>query len=317
MILTIKLISNIAIFLFENIEHKYDTIIANPPYFKSEKTNIYLQFIDKCLDLLSQIGEMIFIVPADFIKITSARNVINKMFKNGSFTHIYQSAQENLFKNASISVIIFRYQFGYFNNNQIYFNNELVKIRNNNGMIILIDDEEKLKVGDYFDVYVGMVSGADLIFNNDQYGNVELITGKNKRKKFILIDNFPTTNTGLNTYLLNNKEKLMNRRIRKFNDNNWYQWGALRNYNKIQSHRGQRCIYIHNLTRMSEVAFVGQVDYFSGNLLIMIPKKDINLLDCVEYFNNQNFKSYFTYSGRFKIGQRQLVDSYFKISHSG
>ena len=73
---------------------------------------------------------------------------------------------------------------------------------------------------------------------------------------------------------------------------------------------GKECIYIYNLTRNAEVAFVGNVQYFGGSLLILIPKKTCNLQTVVGYLNSQQFKHNFVFSGRFKIGHRQLCNSH-------
>lgn len=76
----------------------------------------------------------------------------------------------------------------------------------------------------------------------------------------------------------------------------------------MESYRGKKCIYMYNLSRRREIAFIGKVDYFGGQLLILIPKKKINLSAFVEYFNSEYFYSQFTFSGRFKIGQSQLCN---------
>lgn len=238
------------------------------------------------------------------------------MLDLGSFTHFYHFDREDLFKNASIDVIIFRYQLNFFNNNVVYYNNDLSTLKNCDGMIIFIDiNNETYKISEYFDVYVGLVSGADKVFKNEQYSNIEVLTGNNKREKYILIDNFPTSNDEFNSYFLSKKDILISRKIRKFNDTNWYQWGALRNYDKIVANWDRECIYVHNLTRNEKIAFKGNVEFFGGNLLIMIPKTDIDLNQCLDYLNSLDFKSNFMYAGRFKIGQRQLANSYFKIPH--
>ena len=70
------------------------------------------------------------------------------------------------------------------------------------------------------------------------------------------------------------------------------------------------CIYIYNLTRQNKVAFKGRVKYFGGSLIILIPKEKINLDKIISYLNSKNFKSNFMYSGRFKIGHRQISNSY-------
>ena len=43
----------------------------------------------------------------------------------------------------------------------------------------------------------------------------------------------------------------------------------------------------------------------------MIPKKNINVENIVEFLNSDSFKSNYMYSGRFKIGHKQLCNSLF------
>ena len=146
-----------------------------------------------------------------------------------------------------------------------------------------------------------------------------MLIQEDKIQSFILIDKFPTTNESLNSYLRTNKETLMRRKIRKFNETNWFEWGALRNYKKIRDNLGKDCIYIKTISRKETVAFVGKVQYFGGNLIILIPKeihpwgshlaspRPFQALEqMVSYLNGKSFRKNYTYSGRFKIGQRIL-----------
>ena len=94
-------------FLEEKIPRIYETIIGNPPYIKSKNGNIYIKFIKKCYGLLSSKGELIFIVPSAFLKLTGTSKLLNEMMSNGNITHIYHPHDEGLFENASIDVILF------------------------------------------------------------------------------------------------------------------------------------------------------------------------------------------------------------------
>ena len=71
---------------------------------------------------------------------------------------------------------------------------------------------------------------------------------------------------------------------------------------------------MYNLTRKSNVAFLGKVQYFGGGLIILIPKKKyslkLNLNNILSYINSSTFKNNFMFSGRFKIGHRQICNSY-------
>jgi len=158
-----------------------------------------------------------------------------------------------------------------------------------------------------FDIYVGLVSGKEEVFKNEEYANERILTDKDVVERYVLLDTFPTKNKELNTYLLKHKESLINRKIRKFNETNWFEWGALRNMKAIEQNKNKKCIFVRCLTRKKIIAFTGKVQLFGSKLLCMIPKKsDINLENIVKKLNTLAFKQNYLYSGRFKIGQRQL-----------
>ena len=109
---------------------------------------------------------------------------------------------------------------------------------------------------------------------------------------------------------MSHKTELIDRKIRKFNEKNWFEWGAPRNLSSIIKNFGKECVYVSTLTRNTEIAFKNKVQYFGGGLIMMIPKKEINLDKFVEFLNSDKFKNNFMYSGRFKIGHRQLCNSF-------
>jgi adenine-specific DNA-methyltransferase len=305
-------------FLEQKIISKYDTIVGNPPYVKTSKGNLYIDFISKCYDLLNDNGELIFIIPSDFFKLTCASKLLNIMMENGSFTHIFHPHNENLFENASIDVIIFRYCKNNKLEKYVMYNDKKMYILNSNGLITFSEtpNKETKTFSDFFDIYVGIVSGRDEIYKNDKLGNIDVLTGNNTTEKYIFITKYPSNNDKINKHLLKHKNELMERKIRKFNENNWFEWGAPRNITTIEDNLGKDCVYIHNLTRNKIVAFKGKVNYFGGNLLILIPNdKKINLDKVVDYLNTDTFKNNFMFSGRFKIGHRQISNSYINSSN--
>ena len=300
-------------FLIIKINTTYDTIIGNPPYVKTKTGNLYIDFITKCYNLLNNNGELILIVPSDFIKLTSSGSIINIMMDNGTFTHIICPNNESLFKNASIDVIIFRYCKNISLPKKVLVNDIEKFLINTNGILTFSDSNQKnmSKISEYFDIYVGMVTGRESVFKNNTYGNMDLLNSKNTVDKYILLNKFPTTDDALNTYMLSFKDDLINRKIKKFSEKNWFEWGALRNYNTIKNNLKKPCIYINNLTRNEEVCFSGNVQYFGGRLLIMIPKYDIDIQKMIVYINSAVFRNNYTYAGRFKIGHKQLCNSLF------
>ena len=299
-------------FLEQKIETRYKTIIGNPPYVKTKTGNLYLKFIAQCVDLLDQNGgELIFIVPSDLFKISRARLLLKKMLDNGRFTHIFHPHDEKLFENANINVIVFRYENIKNDSNMVLYNDVLTPLNNSDGIINFGNITGTL-IKNISNIYVGLVSGKDSVYKHEKLGNISLLSGNGVTHKFIYINKYPSKDDKIDKYLLGFKETLMTRGIKKFNKTNWFEWGAPRNMKTILENMDRDCIYIHNLTRKEIVAFRGKVQYFSGNLLMLLlkPDVDVDLDRVVNYLNSAVFRDQYMYSGRFKIGQKQLCNSY-------
>jgi len=299
-------------FMKQIITKTYKTIIGNPPYIRTKKGNLYIDFTKKCYNLLDDNGELIFIVPSDFLKLTSASKLLNDMMTHGTFTHIFHPHNQKMFENASIDVIVFRYCKNSSIEKQVLYNEKILYITNSDGLITF---GEKSNVNivmfkDYFDIYVGIVSGKEKVYKNEEYGNIDVLNEEDKFDKYIYIEKYPCDNENINKHLLNYKKELIERGIRRFNENNWFKFGATRNISKVIKNIGKECIYIYNLTRKTNIAFLGKVSYFGGGLIMLKPKKNCNLQTIISYLNSNTFKDNFIFSGRFKIGHRQISHSY-------
>ena len=308
-------------------DRKYTTIIGNPPFVRTKKGNLYIDFVRKCFTLLEENGELIFIVPSDFLKLTSAVTVLKQLMSHGSFTHIYQPNDEQLFDGASIDVIVFRYcknpnlkkkvlyiERSYTNRTDLDIRSKF--IRNSNGLITFTENANTgTPLKEYFEIHVGLVSGKESIFKNMRLGNISVQKdyGMEGTQRYIFVKTYPTANEELNRYLLENKEELLKRKIKKFDESNWFEWGAPRNICFMEHCKGEECIYIKNLTRSHSVAFKGRIQYFGATLIALKPKNPslTNLDTFVTFLNSTRFRKNFTYAGRFKIGQRQLENSLF------
>ena len=305
-------------FMKQKIDKLYPTIIGNPPYLKTNKGNLYVLITEKCFNLLQDKGELIFIVPSDFFKLTSAAKLLNNMMEQGTFTDIYHPNDEKLFEFANIDVVIYRYCKDNSLPKKVMYNQSSKFIVNSNGLITFQDNNniQNKTISDYFNVFVGIVSGLDSVFKNEQLGNINVLVDEKKFEKFIFIEKYPSDNQNINDYLLQNKKSLKDRKIKKFNDNNWFEWGAPRNISSIRNFLGKDCIYVNNLTRKQNIAFIGKVSYFGGTLIMMLPKPDIqiDLSKVAGFINSESFKNNFKFSNRFKIGHKQLCDSFIDIS---
>ena len=296
-------------FTLQTITTKFKTIIGNPPFVKQKTAgNLYIKFIELCYNYLDNDGELIFIVPSDFIKLTSASSLINKMTEKGSFTDFLFPHDEKLFEGASIDVVVFRYEKGLKNKKAIVNENE-VFCNVNKGIITFSDYEVSgTPIDSTFNVYVGLVSGRDEIYRVP-FGNTDILIDKDKVEKYIFIDTFPSNNTQIDTHLQKHKIELLDRKIKIFSENNWFEWGAPRNISSIKKYWGKPCIYIRNMTRNKEVAFIGKVQYFGGSLLCLVPKgnsTDSEIKKIVNHINSITFQNDYMYAGRFKIGHKQI-----------
>ena len=298
---------------------KFRTIIGNPPYVKQKQTgNLYIKFIERCFEYLDDDGgEMIFIVPSDFIKLTSAAGIIDKMTRAGSFTDFLFPNDEKLFEGASIDVLVFRYEKGC-HSKTVNLNGTPVYCNVNKGIVTFSEGLTGAAVAEAsssssssfdsrFHVYVGIVSGRDEIYRSP-LGNIAVLTDKDRVDRFIYTTEFPSNHPGIDEHLLKHKDELLERRIKKFSESNWFEWGAPRNISSIRKYWAHPCIYIRNITRHKEVAFIGKVQYFGGSLLCLVPKTDADaaLDQIVEYLNSPVFQKDYMYAGRFKIGHKQI-----------
>jgi adenine-specific DNA-methyltransferase len=295
-------------FTQQTITSKFKTIIGNPPYVKQKTGNLYIKFIELCYEYLDDGGELIFIVPSDFIKLTSASSIIDKMTKNGSFTDFLFPHNEKLFEGASIDIVVFRYEKGYMSKKAIVNSKEMF-CNVNKGIITFSESEVSgSSIDSHFNVYVGLVSGRDEIYRVS-FGNIDILNDKDRVEKYIFTETFPTNNVQIDTHLQMHKAKLLERKIKKFSECNWFEWGAPRNVSSIQKYWGRSCIYIRNMTRNKEVAFIGKVQYFGGSLLCLVPKTEMTeteIQKIIQYINSPVFQKDYMYAGRFKIGHKQI-----------
>jgi adenine-specific DNA-methyltransferase len=295
-------------FTKQQIRQRYKTIIGNPPYIKQSSGNLYIKFIEQCYELLEPDGELLFIVPSDFFKLTSASTIITKLAENGSFTDVLFPHDETLFKGANIDVTVFRYEKNLKKANTTV-NGKSMLCNVNNGIITFSDSEQTGRpLSDTFDVYVGLVSGRDEIYRVP-FGNVDVLSDKDRVDRFIFPETYPTNNKAIDDHLLANKEALLERKIRKFSESNWFEWGAPRNLTAIRANLGKPCIYVKNITRSKEVSFLGHVQFFGGGLLCLIPKQTMTekaLQGVIDFLNSETVQKDYLYANRFKIGHKQV-----------
>ena len=132
---------------------------------------------------------------------------------------------------------------------------------------VLSFERPKERLGDYFYVKVGAVSGADDIFTNDKHANAQFVCSKTRKDGYLRAMIYNT----LHPFLHNYKEELLKRRIKRFDESNWWRWGRA-----CPIIEGER-IYVNTKTRQKDPFFVSSEKYFDGSILALFPKKKVNL----------------------------------------
>lgn len=296
------------------IKEKFDTIIGNPPYvaFKNitsetkkkldltnfdKRTNLYLFFINKCLDHLKPGGELIFITPRDFLKATSARRMNRKLFELGTITHFYDLGDASIFKGYNPNCIVWRFQkddFSRITNSKTFLCT--------NGQLLFISQNYTIPFKNLFNIKVGAVSGMDAIFSSKSPQATDFVFSKTQvtgaTRRMLLVDR-PVP------HLQQHKEVLLQRGIRKFDESNWWEWG--RKHHISDKDR----IYVNCRTRHSAPFYTHPCKNYDGSVLAIFPHDDsICCRRASDKLNQVDWEELgFVCDGRFIFSQRSLQEA--------
>ncbi|MFA6313018.1 MAG: class I SAM-dependent methyltransferase [Sterolibacterium sp.] len=292
---------------------KFDTIIGNPPYVKARDiapatarhlssrlldghANLYYYFIEKCVRHLKPGGELIFITPRDFLKATGAGRLNTWLNDHGSFTDLIELGDAKIFHGALPNCIIWRYEKG----NMQRRLTDGRRMRLTGGQLMFTHGIYSVPLASVFAVKVGAVSGADAIFTNAELGNADFVcsrtaqTGELRRMIFDTPAPLP--------YLEQFKERLLARRVARFDEHNWWQWG--RRHYVSEAPR----IYVNNKTRNARPFFLNACKNYDGAVLALFPKRaSADLGQLAELLNDVDWAELgFVCDGRFLFAQRSL-----------
>lgn len=298
--------------LAQETKHYYSTIIGNPPFIQwknvhtttqenaqkiknnyTDKINIYCLFIDACIDLLEDQGELIFITPKEWLYSSSAQPLREKIIRTGVLTDIVDIGEYKVFADADVpSLVIFRFVktqvqenniLSYYTYPDLTVSYRKIWVKNNHWFIIekkLLEKCEKWgTLGDFFDIKLGYTTGADTVFDvSDKHdilprlekeNTVKTIMTSNGMRKYLGFfhnTSFEKIPPYSQSFLLSHKNTLITRKSCSFNERNWFHWGVLRNKSFIESHIP--IIFAYNRTRKHPFFFNdNNIQYFTQGIL--------------------------------------------------
>ncbi|MDR0634584.1 MAG: class I SAM-dependent methyltransferase [Azoarcus sp.] len=300
---------------------RFDTIIGNPPYVRyrnitpetrsrldsrlfDTRSNLFLFFIEKCVRHLDDGGELIFITPRDFIKLSGAVRLNHWLYEQGTITHWIETGDARIFADAIPNCAIFRFARGDFSHRTLYRRlgdtrwdaREMVHIH---GQLVFTHAHLCIPMRELFDVRVGAVSGADDVFTHPE-GNVEFVysqtaaTGETRR----MIHDIR------HPHLEPFKARLLRRRVRQFDESNWWKWG--RDHFRSTGPR----VYVNGRTRRERPFFAHPCTAYDGSILALFPKhRTTDIARAVALFNDAVpwEELGFIVDGRYLFTQRSLA----------
>jgi adenine-specific DNA-methyltransferase len=327
---------NLDFFAYPEAE-QFDTIIGNPPYVRFQdipaatrrllqaehfdgRSNLYLFFIEKCLRHLAPGGELIFITPRDFLKVTSAVKLNRLMMATGTITDAIELGDARVFDDAVPNCLIWRFEKGCVDRTVRYAEigvadrladalaapawqtRHLIECA---GHLMFARGDYPLRLSDVAFVKVGAVSGADDIYADILAGNREFVcsstvkTGRTRRMLWVEPTDAPPA------ALLPHKSRLIARRVQTFDERNWWHWG--RGY--YQSKRPR--LYVNGRTRQAQPFFLHDCPHYDGAVLAVFPHRaDVDLAAFRDALNALDWGDLgFVCDGRFLFTQRSLENA--------
>jgi adenine-specific DNA-methyltransferase len=153
-------------------------------------------------------------------------------------------------------------------------------------------------------VKVGIVSGADPIFRvedpslYEKEGLAQYLTTKGL-EWFIDVNHVADENTlppKIKAFLLSHKNRLITRRIAKFDENNWWKYGAIRNRDSMVGTADR--FYVYGKTRSNSPFFSAPdaVLYSGGVMGVFVKDKlpdSLTIKDVIGLLNSEIYRNLF------------------------
>ena len=298
-------------------DQKFATVIGNPPYVRARDilpetalrfasglldghANLYLHFIEKCVRHLAPGGELILITPRDFLKASGAGRLNTWLYDQGTITDFEDLGDARIFAGAAPNCAIWRFEKG----NASHRLGDGRRMALSGGQLMFTRGIYSLPLASVFSVRVGAVSGADYIFGNAEFANADFVCSKTAQsgatRRMIYLDR-----EGPISWLEQFKERLLARRVTRFDESNWWKWG--RRHHVSDDPR----IYVNGRTRNLRPFFLHPCRNYDGAVLALFPHraklKAAELERLAQMLNDVDWSELgFVCDGRFLFSQRSL-----------
>jgi adenine-specific DNA-methyltransferase len=306
---------NMDFFTYPDSE-KFDTIIGNPPYVKARDilpgtrkhfttqlldghANLYLHFIEKCVRHLKPGGELIFITPREFLKATGAARLNTWLYDQGTITDFEDLGDARIFADVVPNCAIWRFEKGNLKHRMVDGRRMVAA----GGQLLLTRGIYSVPLKSVFTVKVGAVSGADEIFANAELGNADFVCSKTAQTGELRRMIFDAPLPWLEQF----KERLLARRVTRFDETNWWKWG--RRHHVSDAPR----IYVNCKTRNARPFFTHDCTNYDGSVMALFPHRKLKpaeLTRLTDMLNDVDWHELgFVCDGRFLFAQRSLENA--------
>jgi len=221
------------------------------------RSNLYLYFIEKAVRHLRRGGELIFIVPREFTKLTAARKLNAFLYEEGDITDFIELGDARVFGSHNPNCAIFRFERGR-HERRLADGRRFCLV---DGQLMFLRGDYQIPLAELFEVKVGAVSGADEIFTHPE-GNAEFVCSRTiddgRTRRMIFGEVHPQLEA--------HKDKLLARRVRPFDESNWWHWGRLHHISAAPR------IYVNCKTRRTRPFFLHDCPNYDGAVLALFPR---------------------------------------------
>ena len=250
----------------------------------------------------TQIGftELFHQIQPDFLKTTGAAQLNTWLFDQGTITHFDDLGDARIFAGATPNCAIWRFEKG----NLTHRTNDGRRMTLCGGQLLFARGIYSVPLASVFSVKVGAVSGADDIFTNTELGNTDFVCSKTAATGELrrMIFDLPLPE------LEAHKERLLARRVTRFDENNWWKWG--RRHHVSDAPR----IYVNHKTRNLQPFFLNGCKNYDGSILALFPhQKTLDMAtmrQLTALLNDIDWAELgFICDGRYLFSQRSLEQS--------